>query len=965
MLKSELKSLWKNKLLLIVVAAIILIPSIYAGLFLSSMWDPYGDLEYLPVAVVNKDEPVEYNGKELAVGESLAENLEENDSMAFNLVDEDVAMKGLKNGTYYMVITIPENFSKNATTVMDDDPEQMKLEYTTNPGKNYISMKLSESAMKTIQSNITEEVTRTYAENVFDSLTDVEDGFNDAVDGTQEMLDGEDQLTDGNDLITENLLVLADGAQTLRNGTKTLSNGANTLNNSMGQLTSGAGELASGISQYTGGVGQLASGTSTLKNGTATLAGSVPALTKGVSDLKTGSDQLTAGYEGDKGAVKGAAALAEGLAEMNKEVQGISLPSASLTDDQKTQIATQAAATVTGQTAAIKAQAEAGIDQKKAAIEAAATSSAQAQVSGTTEAQKAALIAAGQTAGTTDITNLQNGLDALISGAASAAVTNATGTAVTNASTQTVAAIVGQLNDIATQYASEPDISNAITAAASQINSASGSIASQVSAGVMANVDADTVGSNVLDATKTAQGYKDVHDGIANAVGGYYATGYGAGTVANAGTIAYSAVRQASGDIAVSAATSAAQSGAIAGAQGVASEVSTQLGSFSGKLDTLKAATQTLETGSKQLSGGINQLYAGTKQVNTGLTTLNSSAGTLATGVNQLDQGAGSLMAGVSQLAANSEKLNSGAGSLAAGTLQVADAVSQIADGSGQLDDGAAQIEDGAVQLHDGSKELGDGLSDLKDGTITLHDALADGAEEVASNEASDKNLDMFSAPVEIEEEKMTEVENNGHGMAAYMMSVGLWVGCLAFCLMYPLTKYHGNFKNGFEWWFSKAAVAAPVGLCMVLVLMFIMHAFLGFTPGSMLKTIIVGLAAVTAFMCIQYFFDILFGKVGSFLMLIFMVLQLAGSAGTYPVEISGPLAQGLHKWMPFTYSVDGFRAAIASGQTASITKEVAVLATLAIVFTILTIIVFEIRGRLIKQDKKMVYDWIEEKGLA
>lgn len=965
MLKSELKSLWKNKLLLIVVVAIILIPSIYAGLFLSSMWDPYGDLEYLPVAVVNKDEPVEYNGKELAVGESLAENLEENDSMAFNLVDEDVAMKGLKNGTYYMVITIPENFSKNATTVMDDDPEQMKLEYTTNPGKNYISMKLSESAMKTIQSNITEEVTRTYAENVFDSLTDVEDGFNDAVDGTQEMLDGEDQLTDGNDLITENLLVLADGAQTLRNGTKTLSSGANTLNNSMGQLTSGAGELASGISQYTGGVGQLADGVNTLKNGTATLAGNVPTLTKGVSDLKNGSDQLAAGYEGDKGAVKGAAALAEGMTQVNQAVQGISLPSASLTEEQKNQIASQAATTVTSQEAAIKAQAESGIDAKKSDIMSAATSAAQAQVDATTTEQKAALIAAGKSEGAADIARLQGGVDQLITGAAGSAAASTANTVATSAAKGTVGAVVAQLNEIAQQYGNDTVSATAVSNAAAAIGGASDAIASQVVATVNAGVDANTIGAEALNTAKSDPGYTAVHDGIANAVGGYYATGYGAGTVANAGTIAYSAVRQAAGDIAVSAAQSAAGSGAIAGAEGVAAEVSTQLGSFGSQLDTLKAATQSLETGSKQLSGGINQLYAGTKQVNTGLTTLNNSAGTLATGVNQLDNGAGSLVAGVSQLAGNSGKLNAGAGSLAAGTLQVADAVSQIAKGSGQLDDGAAQIEDGAVQLHDGSKELGDGLSDLKDGTITLHDALADGADEVASNEASDKNLDMFSNPVEIEEEKLTEVENNGHGMAAYMMSVGLWVGCLAFCLMYPLTKYHGNFKNGFEWWFSKAAVAAPVGLCMVLVLMFIMSLFLGFTPGSMLKTIIVGLAAVTAFMCIQYFFDILFGKVGSFLMLIFMVLQLTGSAGTYPIEISGHLAQSLHDWMPFTYSVNGFRAAIASGQTVGITKEVVVLAGIAVVFTILTIIVFEIRGRLIQQNKKMVYDWIEEKGLA
>ena len=963
MLKSELKSLWKNKLLLIVVVAIILIPSIYAGLFLSSMWDPYGDLEYLPVAVVNKDEPVEYNGKELSVGESLAENLEENDSMAFNLVDEDVAMKGLKNGTYYMVITIPENFSENATTVMDDDPEQMKLEYTTNPGKNYISMKLSESAMKTIQSNITEEVTRTYAENVFDSLTDVEDGFNDAVDGTQEMLDGEDKLTDGNDQITENLLVLADGAQTLRNGTKTLSSGANTLNNSMGQLTSGAGELASGISQYTGGVGQLADGINTLKNGTATLAGNVPTLTKGVSDLKNGSDQLAAGYEGDKGAVKGAAALAEGMTQVNQAVQGISLPSASLTEEQKNQIASQAAAAVTGQQDAIKAQAESAIDTKKDAIMSAATSAAQKQVGATTAEQQAALKAAGIGAASDTITNLNSQVDDVAnSGVATTAVTTEATPSEEQSATIASTAASQAIEQVEALFAENPDVVATIeNQKATIINNTSASVAATAVATAATVVPENEVATTAGNADSVAKLKNDIKDAIGNS----FVAGYSNGLVGNAGTIAYNAVKQAAGDIAVSAAQSAAGSGAVAGAEGVATEVNKQLGSFGSQLDTLKAATQSLETGSKQLSGGINQLYAGTKQVNTGLTTLNNSAGTLATGVNQLDNGAGSLMAGVSQLTGNSGKLNAGAGSLAAGTLQVADAVSQIADGSNQLDDGAAQIEDGAVQLHDGSKELGDGLSDLKDGTITLHDALADGADEVASNEASDKNLDMFSNPVEIEEEKLTDVENNGHGMAAYMMSVGLWVGCLAFCLMYPLTKYHGNFKNGFEWWFSKAAVAAPVGLCMVLVLMLIMSAFLGFTPGSMLKTIIVGLAAVTAFMCIQYFFDILFGKVGSFLMLIFMVLQLTGSAGTYPIEISGHLAQSLHDWMPFTYSVNGFRAAIASGQTVGITKEVAVLAGIAVVFTILTIIVFEIRGRLIQQNKKMVYDWIEEKGLA
>ena len=87
MIKNEWKSLLRNKLMLIVVIAIIVIPIIYAGLFLKSMWDPYGNVDSLPVAVVNEDKPVEYNGKTLSIGKDMTDELKDNDSMAFNIVD--------------------------------------------------------------------------------------------------------------------------------------------------------------------------------------------------------------------------------------------------------------------------------------------------------------------------------------------------------------------------------------------------------------------------------------------------------------------------------------------------------------------------------------------------------------------------------------------------------------------------------------------------------------------------------------------------------------------------------------------------------------------------------------------------------------------------------------------------------------------------------------------------------------
>ena len=95
MIKNEWKSLLRNKLMLVVVIAIIVIPIIYAGLFLKSMWDPYGSVDNLPVAVVNEDKPVEYNGKTLSIGKDMADELKDNDSMGFKIVDSKTAEDGL------------------------------------------------------------------------------------------------------------------------------------------------------------------------------------------------------------------------------------------------------------------------------------------------------------------------------------------------------------------------------------------------------------------------------------------------------------------------------------------------------------------------------------------------------------------------------------------------------------------------------------------------------------------------------------------------------------------------------------------------------------------------------------------------------------------------------------------------------------------------------------------------------
>lgn len=770
MIKNEWKSLWNNKILIIVVMAIIVIPVIYAGLFLKSMWDPYGNLDKLPVAVVNNDKSVEYNGKTLSVGSDMVDELKDNDSLDFHFVDSDEAEQGLKNGTYYMVITIPEDFSSDASTLMDDNPKKMELKYETNPGTNYIASKMSETALSKIREAVASKVTETYTQTVFDQIGTVGDGMQEAADGSTEIKDGLTTASDGNKTITTNLKKLADSTLTFKSGAET---------------------LTEGLKEYTDGVSQVDSGAAQLDEGVGTLTDKVPTLTNGVNTLNDGVKSYT----------DGVATLNANSAQITSGVNSLATGAQSL---------------------------ETGLDTLK---------------SGTTQ--------------------YVSGANTLADGV-----------------TQYVTAAVDQLY-----------------AGAQKVNAGAGAVSSAL----------DTLETGTKDFPKAAAGVKALNAGFETLTANDEALTTGAADLKGAGSTVTSGISQLS---------------------------------VGGK--TLASGVTTLSNGLKTYTDGVATLAGNNKALTSGTQQLADGAKTLSDGAEQLASGTQTLHAGTQKLVSNNSKLNSGAD---------------------QLADGAGQIQDGSSKLYDGSKELGDGIIKLEDGSDTLATSLNDGAKEVKETNASDDTISMFATPITDEETKITTVENNGHAMAPYMMSVGLWVGCLAFCLMYPLTEHKGKLKSGFAWWASKASVLYPVAILQGVLLILLLHVFDGFTPVEMTKTILFAALTGACFTSIMYFFNITFGKVGSFLMLIFMVVQLAGSAGTYPVEISPSFVAKIHYYLPFTYTVNAFRSTICGGE--SIRQAVIVLIGLTIIFSILTILQFNHMARRKKQGKLVLLDWLEEKGVA
>lgn len=790
MIKAEWKNIAKSTWLKIVLCAIMIIPMIYACVFLGSMWDPYGQTDQLPVAVVNKDKEVEYNGSTMDIGKQLSDKLAKNDSMDFNIVSSSKAQKGLKDGKYYMIITIPENFSKNATTLLDDDPQTMMLTYTTNPQTNYVATKMDESAMAKVKAEISSTVTKTYSKILFKNVKTLSKGFKTAAEGSQKLSDGVNTAKDGNATIIENLNTLASSALVFNDG---------------------ADSLVKGLSAYTKGVSTAKAGAQQLDNNSATL-------NNGAAQLKAGSSQLLSAVQaaekqlGD--GINASAGQLNTLTSSNKQIEESSK------------------------------QLSAALTKIQGAIDSNNLVENDAQAAKKVDGMISTL--------STTISTMNN----------NAAQLN-----------QLAAAEKKQAEQLqATQPQAAQELMLKATSHATQAATLQ-QVASQLSSSI--NTDDLKQLSTLLNGNAAV---------LKNQ------------TAANAKTQQL-----------------------LASSQQLATANNTAVGSLVTNLKTVQANM-------KGTSNSVGMVGA-VSQIDEGLGTLQSGLKTYTGGVKQVNNGLGTL-------ASNNKTLNSGAS---------------------QLADGALKISSGSNQLAAGSATLGEGLTTIGEGTNTLTSSLKD-ASKKSNIKSTNKTYKQMSTPVDTQKKEITNMPNNGHAMAPYMMSVALYVACMALSLMYPFGKGMTTTDSPVKFLLAKATVMVPLSFVQALILYFSLRGFCGFTPARPGLCIAFMLLLSLAFMAFIAFLAIAFGRIGEFIALIFMVFNLGASAGTYPLETAPHWYTVLHPFVPFTYSVNGFRSVIANA-TAVPTTEILFFVGLLVVSVLLTYVIVRHRSKTHKVFLPEVFD--------
>lgn len=249
MTKTEWKKLFKNKILLISVIAIICIPILYSSIFDTSVWDPYGHAKDLPVAVVNEDQPVDFMGQKIAVGDQVVANLKDNHDLDWNFVSREEADQGMKDLKYYMIITLNEDFSKNASSVLDSNPTKMEITYETNESLNYIAQEISQIAATTLESQIKEQVITSYIEAVVKEGTQAIGKIEEASDGAKKLANGSSELNGGINQYTNGVIKASDGSSLLSGGIAQLLENVGPLTSGVNKLDAGSNLLSSSLAK--------------------------------------------------------------------------------------------------------------------------------------------------------------------------------------------------------------------------------------------------------------------------------------------------------------------------------------------------------------------------------------------------------------------------------------------------------------------------------------------------------------------------------------------------------------------------------------------------------------------------------------------------------------------------------------------------------------------------------------------
>ncbi|WP_155591587.1 YhgE/Pip domain-containing protein [Lysinibacillus cavernae] len=201
-------------------------------------------------------------------------------------------------------------------------------------------------------------------------------------------------------------------------------------------------------------------------------------------------------------------------------------------------------------------------------------------------------------------------------------------------------------------------------------------------------------------------------------------------------------------------------------------------------------------------------------------------------------------------------------------------------------------------------KELANKLRTLED------EADIAGIVQLLKNDVNAER-DFFEEPIKLNEHRLFPIANYGTAMTPFYTVLSIWVGCLLLISLLSVNLHGDTSYSIREIYFGRLLTFATFSFIQTLIIT-IGDIFL--VDGSIQAPaffILFGLFISIIFVTVVYTLVSVFGNVGKALAIVMLVLQIAGSGGTYPVELLPRFFQMINPFLPFTYAIEMMREAV------------------------------------------------------
>ena len=282
--------------------------------------------------------------------------------------------------------------------------------------------------------------------------------------------------------------------------------------------------------------------------------------------------------------------------------------------------------------------------------------------------------------------------------------------------------------------------------------------------------------------------------------------------------------------------------------------------------------------------------------------------------------------------------LTDASGSLAKGLSKAAKLVNKASDQLGEASDKISAFKD----------ELDGAL--MSDDLATIKTMIGNDPEGLAVS---------LSGPVALDRKPVYPIRNYGSAMAPFYTILSLWVGSIVLAAMMKVSvddelinelipvRLHEIYLGRYLFFGGLALLQATL-VCAGDIL------FFGIQCDDPLQFVLAGWVASLVFSNIVYTLTVSFGDIGKALAVVLLVMQVGGSGGTFPIEMTGPVFQAIYPFLPFTHGINAMHAAMAGAYHMEYWVELGILASYLIPSLALGVV---FRRPVIK-----VNDWIIEK---